>query len=222
MRSLLLATSLLLLSSANHCGDPYVTPTDTSAGNLDVKAVVVDSPHSTDGKNIVVMQFSFGGKPVRFADGETITCNGVTLSLNSLVFGYAERVPMVSVGGTYHFVYTSGAVSTPIDLTVPSRVVFTSPVAGATVARSNNMTIQYLADGGTGVDASGSGPSGGLSRNVFEPDNGTYTGMNSSTFGVGAGELSLTRRFESSPGGTGFHSAKTQYDSISSIAVTWN
>jgi hypothetical protein len=139
-----------------------------------------------------------------------------------LLFGYAERVPVVPVGGNYHFVYTRSGVPTSLDLVVPSRVVFNSPTAGASVTRNNNFTITYVAGGGTGVNASGSGPAGNLNRNVFEPDNGTYTGMDTSSFGTGAGELSLQRRFEGAISGTGFHSATRQYDSWSSISVTWN
>ena len=216
-----LSVLILLALVLPGCPNSYVTPADTSAANLDVKLVVIDTPTSSDGKNVVVMQFLFGGKPVQFAGTETASCNGVGLTLNGLVFGYAERVPSVPVGGTYHFVYTHGGVPTAIDLVVPPRVVFTSPMAGATLARNNNMTIHYVADGGSGVDAGGSTSAVGLARNVFEPDNGTYTGLDTTSLGTGAGTLSLTRRFETTPTGTGFHAVSTQYDSISEIHVTW-
>jgi hypothetical protein len=222
MRPLLLTLALLLFSIYSSCNDPWVTPADTSAGVLDVKASVIDLPNPSDGKNIVVMQFFSGGKPVKFAAGETVSCNGVSLPLNGLLFGYAERVPVVPVGGTYHFVYTRSSVPTSLDLVVPSRVVFASPTAGATVTRNSNFTITYVAGGGTGVNASGGGPAGSVNRNVFEPDNGTYTGLDTSSFGTGAGELSLQRRFEGAISGTGFHSATRQYDSWSTINVTWN
>ncbi len=222
MRTLVLTTLLLLVLNFGNCDSQWVTPADTSANTLDVKAIVLDHPTSSDGKNIVVLQFKSGGKAVKFGGGETVTCNGVNLPLNELMFGYAERVPIVPVGGTYHFVYTRAGVPTALDLTVPARVVFTSPTNGATVARSSNMTITYVPGGGTGVNASGSGPSGNLDRNVFLPDNGTYTDMNSSTFGTGPGNLSLTRRFEGPVGGTGFHSATKQHDSRSNINVNWN
>jgi len=222
MRTLLLTITLFALSLYGSCNNPWVTPADTSAGALDVKASVIDLPGSSDGKNVVVMQFFSGGKPVKFAGGETVTCNGVTLTLNELLFGYAERVPIVPVGGTYHFVYTRSGTPTSLDLTVPARVVFTSPTAGATVTRNSNSTINYVADGGSGINASGSGPAGNLNRNVFQPDNGTYTGLDTTSFGAGAGELSLERRFEGAISGTAFHSASRQYDSWSSINVTWN
>lgn len=222
MRPFLLTLTLLLFLVYAGCTDPTVTPADTSAGALDVKAVVLDVPNSSDGKNIVVMQFSSGGSPVRFAGSETVSCNGVALPRNDLLFGYAERVPVVPVGGTYHFVYNRNGVQTPVDLVVPPRVVFTSPTAGATVPRSNNFTITYVADGGTGVNASGSGPAGNLNRNVFLPDNGTYTGMDTSSFGTGPGTLSLQRRLEGPINGTGFHSATRRYETTTTINVTWS
>src|SRR6266513_4618703 len=110
MRTLLLTVTLLRFAIYSSCNDPWVTPADTSAGALDVKASVIDIPNSSDGKNIVVMQFFSGGKTVKFAAGETVSCNGVPLHLNGLLFGYAERVLIVPVGGNYHFVYTRSAV----------------------------------------------------------------------------------------------------------------
>ena len=213
---------LFLLVLFSGCTNAWVTPADTSPSNLDLKLVVLDHPASSDGKNIVVAQFQNGGKAVRFAGTESVTCNGVPLPLNEALFGYAERVPIQPVGGSYQFVYTHSGTPSTITLPVPARVVFTSPTAGATVARNSNMTISYVPGAGTGVNASGVGPAGNLNRNVFLPDNGTYTGMDSSTFGTGAGTLSLTRRFETPLGGTGFRSAVTQYDSTSTINVTWN
>jgi hypothetical protein len=221
MRILLLTIITVLVINFGNCQNQWVTPADTSAANLDVKVSVIDLPGASDNTNIVVMQFRSGGKSVKFAGGETVTCNGINLTLNELLFGYAERIPIVAVGGTYHFVYTRAGVPTTVDLVVPQRVVFTSPTNGATVARNNNMTINYVADGGSGVNASGSGPSGNLNRNVFQADNGTYTGLDSTSFGAGAGEISLERKFEGSIGGTGFHSAEKQYSSWSKINVTW-
>src|SRR5439155_16963471 len=104
MRFLLLTSMLLACLGFGNCNNQWVTPPDTSAANLDAKAIVLDFPTSSDGKNVVVLQFRSNGKAVKFAGGETVTCNGVNLPLNELMFGYAERVPIVAVGGTYHFV----------------------------------------------------------------------------------------------------------------------
>ncbi len=106
-----------------------------------MKVSVIDNPDSSDGKNIVVMQFLFGGKPVRFAGSETATCNGVQLVLNALVFGYAERVPIEPVGGAYNFVYTQNGVSTPVNLTVPARPVINSPANGDNVTRLASVPV---------------------------------------------------------------------------------
>jgi hypothetical protein len=221
MRPLLLTVTVLLCLVFSSCTDPYVTPADTSPGVLDVKVTLIDMLDSSGGTNLVVMQVFFGGKPVRFAAGETISCNGVAMPLNEL-FGYAGNVPIVPVGGNYTFVYTRSGVPTSFSLVVPLRAVFTLPPSGATVARNSAMTITYVADGGTGINASGSGPAGSMNRNIFQPDNGTYTGMDTTSFGAGPGTLSLERRFEGPISGTAFHSATRQYNSWSKINVTWN
>lgn len=80
------------------------------------------------------------------------------MSFNAL--GYAERVPIVAVGGTYNCVHTRNGVSTTANVTVPSRPVFVSPTQGATVARSNGLTINYVAGSGSGIRGAGDGSVG--------------------------------------------------------------
>src|SRR5687767_13192767 len=79
---------IVLLIFLSGCKDAWVTPSDTSAANLDVKINVLDYS-AEDRKNIVIMQFLYEGKYVRFAGNESVSCNGVELTLNELVFGYA-------------------------------------------------------------------------------------------------------------------------------------
>lgn len=204
------------------CSSPWVTPADTSAANLDAVVSVVDMPASSGGTNLVMWQFTYQGKPVRFASGETVTCNGVPLVLNELVSAYAGRVTRVPEGGTYQFTYTRNGVTTSLSLTVPPRVVFTYPTSGATVSRSNNLTVTYVPGNGTGVDAGASDTSSAVRRNVFESDNGTYTGLDVTSLGPGTGTIFLTRRFDTTIPSNGFHSARQLYDSMSEISITWN
>ncbi len=212
---------LAVMSSCNSSSCNPITPPDTSPGNLDVKIDVLDEPSTSDGKNVVVMQFLSGGRAVQFTGGETVSCNGVTLTYNALFFGYAGRVPIQPVGGAYTFVYTRSGTNTTVGLSVPQRPVFTSPTSGATVTRTNSLTIQYLPGTGTGVDAGASDGSTGIQRNVFEPDNGTYTGLDVSSLRAGPGSLSLTRKFETAPAGTGFRSVQTTYRSVANISIVW-
>lgn len=221
-RLLLLLALLTFTFSCNPSSCNPVTPTNTLPSALDVKIDLTDEPTSSDGKNLVVMQFLSGGHAVQFTAGETVACNGMALAYNGLVLGYAGRVPIQPVGGAYAFVYIRAAVNTTISLPVPSRPVFTSPTNGATVTRSNNLTIHYVAGAGTGVDAGASDGSTGIQRNIFEADNGTYTGLDVSALHAGAGSIDLTRKFEATPAGTGFHSAQTMYRSVGNANVTWN
>jgi hypothetical protein len=167
------------------------------------------------------MQFTYNGKAVKFAGNETVTCNGISLVLNELLFAYAANVPAVAVGGTYTFVYTQSGTPTTIIVTAPAPPQFVSPVQGATVNRGSNLTITYAPDGGTGIDVGASDGSTGIRMNIFLPDNGTYTGLNTSSLKPSPGTLSLIRRYENTLAGSGFRSAKTQYDKDSVISVTW-
>lgn len=201
------------------CNPPATV--DQAAANLDVKLTVIDTgPSSSDGKVAVVAQFFLNGPMVQFGSNVTVTCNGVPLTYNGL--GYAERVPVASTGGTYTLVYTRNGSPTSMSLAVPVRPVVLTPTAGATVTRSNNLTITYTADGGAGIRASAGDGSTGLGGNT-QPDNGTFTGFNVTALHAGAGTLGVSRDLTHSLTGTGFKSAQTSL-SISSpdVKVTWN
>jgi hypothetical protein len=194
---------------------------DVPASNLDAILGVLDvSENPSDGKVIVVMQLLQNGKVVQVSSNVSASCNGVALGYNGLLFGYAERVPIMPVGGAYLFQYSRNGVNTDVNVTAPPRPVFTSPtVAGATLARTNSFTIHYVA--GTGTSVRGSASDATNSRNNSQPDDGTFGGLDVSGFAAGPGTLSITRSLESIIGGTGFLSAKTKYDTNKTIAITW-
>ena len=203
------------------CPPPAVV--DEPASNLTIKISVLDieSPPS-DGKVAMVVQFFSGGKYVQLAANATVTCNGINLPLGGL--GYAERVPLVGPGGTYHFVHSRGGVNSQVNVTVPSRPVITSPAAGAHVPISNSLTITYVADGGTGIGASaGDGSTGVGTGTVLQPDNGSFTGFDVSALHAGAGSIGITRQFINNIPGTGFAAAEVTYQCGSpQTNVTWN
>jgi hypothetical protein len=212
---------MLLLVLISGCNPP-VTPSDTSPANLDVSISVLDvDPNPSDHKVPVVVQFLFQGSLVQFNAGETVTCNGVSLTFNGL--GYAERVPIQSPGATYSFVYTRNGVNTNVNVPVPQRPLMLTPQNGATVPRTNSLTVTYVADSGSGIEAAASDGATGLGSQGVQPDNGTYSGFNVSQLKAGPGTISITRKFNTTPGGTGFKSAKVSYDCASqNHAVTWS
>ncbi len=194
---------------------------DAPASNLDVKFNVLDiSEIPSDGKVIVVVQYSQGGNAVKVASNATTSCNGITLTYNDLLFGYAERVPQVAVGGNYNFRHTRTGVNTDVSVPVPPRPVFASPtVAGSTLARTNNFTIRYAT--GTGTSVRGDASDATNSKNNTQPDDGTHDGLDVSGFVAGPGTLSITRVLENPISGTGFLSAEKKFETNKTINITW-
>jgi hypothetical protein len=213
----LLALLLLSATFAFQCNPPATV--DKAASELDVKITVIDSDNSTsDGKLPVIMQFFLDGKYVKLAGNATVTCNGVALTDNGL--GPAERVALVSPGGTYTFRHVRSGVTTTAVVTVPARPVITSPAVNATVARTANVTITYTP--GTGQSMMGSVSNSSMSQGgTSQPDNGTYSGLNATALTAGPGTVSIRREFVNNMT-TGFKSTEVKYTSGISRNVNWN
>lgn len=209
----------LSLAGCSGCQQPSVV--DAPASALDVKISVLDIAEvPSDGKVIVVMQFFQGTSTVEMASNITLRCNGVVLPWNGLMFGHAERIPIQPVGGTYACTFTRGGVTTTANVVVPPRPVFLAPtIAGAFLPRSNNFTIRYVAGIGTSVRGGANDATNAV--NNSQPDDGTHDGLDVSGFVPGPGTLSITRTLEGALTGTGFLSARTKYDTNTTIAITW-
>lgn len=215
----LLIVSTVLMTGCNGCQAPAVV--DEPASNLVARFNVLDITETpSDGKVIVVLQYSLGGNTVEVASNTSTTCNGVTLTYNDLVLGYAERVPQVAVGGNYNFRHSRNGVNTDVSIPVPPRPVFATPtVAGATLARTNAFTIHYVA--GTGTSVRGDASDGTNSKNNTQSDDGTHDGLDVSGFTAGPGTLSITRVLEDPLTGTGFLSASKKFETNKTINITW-
>ena len=199
--------------------DPPAT-VDLPASDLDVKITVIDVTESpSDGKLPVVMQFFSNGKYVKLAGGVSVTCNGVVLTDNGL--GPAERVPLLSPGNQYVFRHVRNGTTTIANVLIPSRPVITSPAQNATVTRSSNLSITYVAGTGTSIRGNASDPSTSTGSGTGQPDNGTYPGLNVTTLVPGPGTVSITRESKSNIT-TGFKTTEINYTSSKSRAVTWN
>jgi hypothetical protein len=109
------------------------------------------------------------------------------------------------------------------DAEVPSDgkvLVFSSPtIAGAMLARSDSFSIHCIPGGGTPVRENAT--DGTNTKNNSQPDTGVHGGLDVNGFTSGAGTLSITRTLEWIIPGNGFQSAKAQYDTNLSIAITW-
>lgn len=215
----LMLIGLVLFAGCSGCQSPAVV--DEPASNLDVNFAVLDITETpSDGKVIVVMQLLKNGNVVQFASNASATCNGVVLTYNVLTTGYAERVPLLTGGGTYNFRYSRNGVNTDVSIPVTPRPVFAAPtVQGATLTRTTNFTIHYVA--GTGASVRGDASDGTNSKNNSQPDDGTHDGLDVSGFNAGPGTLSITRNLESPILGTGFHSAKNKFSTNKTVNITW-
>jgi hypothetical protein len=209
---------LLIVSFFIASCDPPAT-VDLAASALDVKITVIDvTENPSDGKVPVIMQFFSNGKYVKLAAGVSVTCNGVALTDNGL--GSAERVPLLSPGNQYVFRHVRNGTTTLVNVTAPSRPVINSPAQNATVTRSSNLSIAYVAGSGTAIRGSAGDPSTGKSGTV-QSDNGNYTGLDVSTFQAGTGSIGITRETKSNMS-TGFKTTEINYSSGKDHHVTWN
>jgi hypothetical protein len=214
-----LVTVALALAALSTCKP---TPTvDALAGDLAVGIHVIDTDaHPSDGKVPIFVQFFRAGTFVQLAGNATVTCNNVTMTWNGL--GYAERVPAVPIGSTYACVHRRNNVSSTATLTVPPRPTFITPGNGSTVPRSTNLTIGYVADGGVGMRATaGDGASAQGGAHEPQPDNGTFTDLDTTGMRAGPGSVSLVRELSLSGVGPAFQSVTVTYRSGAQIQVTW-
>jgi hypothetical protein len=208
------------MMGCNGCKNPDIF--DGSASLLNVTCAVIDNEEvPADGKVIAVIQAVYNGATVQMGSTMQVSCNGVPMTWNGLLFAHAERVPIQPVGGSYVFKVIHAGVTTTATVTVPARPVFAAPTtAGATLARTSSFAIHYVADGGTAVR--GNASDGTHTQNNSQADTGVHGGLDVSAFTAGAGSLSLVRTLEWVVSGTGFQSAKAKYDTGKAIAITWS
>lgn len=218
-----LALAVLLISiwnaGCNGCQNPQTV--SAPASGLDVTLAISDiTENPSDGKVLIVMQFLQNGNVVQLASDAATSCNGVALTYNGLLNGNAGRVPLVAAGGTYVFSHVRSGVTTNVTITVPPRPVFSPPtVDGATLARTNNFTIHYVA--GSGVAVFGGAGDGTHNVNNSQADNGMFVGLDVSGFNAGPGSLTIQRELQNSVSGTGFHSATERFYITKAASITW-
>ena len=209
----------LTVLTLTDCGPPPVV--DVTAADLTVEPTIADvDPAPWDGKLLVAVQFLEGGSVVQLALSNTVTCNGVVLIWNGLLRGYIERVPLVGPGGSYAITHMGAGVTTQINVPVPPRPALTSPSPGASLPRTANLMIDYVAASSAGVLPSATGGIISISG-AEQPDTGVAT-LDVTALPVGPGTVGVLRRIVSSPSNTGFGSVTATY-TISSVDthVTW-
>lgn len=214
--SMLAVVAAALSGLGNNCTTSSV---DVPAAQLGLSVLIMDlDPSPSDGKVPVLVQPLQNGSAVQLAGASSLSCNGVALPWNGLA--HAERVPIVATGGTYRIVHTRNGVNTQLVITVPPRPHVTAPSDGQAVTRSNHVQVSYTADGGTSVAAGASDGSTGIAGND-QPDSGTAT-VDVTALHAGAGTVGVSRKFMTSPTGTGFASVASTFTIGSpDVHVVW-
>lgn len=198
------------------------TPSDTSPGALDLKVIILDlEANPSDGKVIVGMQFSSGGKAANVGTN-VATCDGVNLTQNVLLGNaYAERVPLRAPGQLYHFTYQHGGTTVTVDVPAPARPTVTSPAPNAQVPRSTTFTVTYPPGSGAAVIV-GTNSTKGYNEHGEQPDTGTYGNIDVTGATAGAGSVALKRIFRPVLTGTAFKSAVAEVTTMSGrVPITW-
>jgi hypothetical protein len=209
----------LICASLLACGPTPVA--DPAASSLSVTITVVDTEDPpSDGKVPIVVQFFTGSTMVQLASTTGVSCNSVGMTWNGL--GYGARVPLASPGTTYSCTHTRNGVNSTTTLTVPARPSILTPTNGASVARTSSMTITYVADGGTGMRAVASdGMTAQGGAHEPEPDNGTFTDLDTSGMQAGPGTLGIVRELSFAGSGSAFQSVTVKYSTGAHVNVTW-
>ena len=202
---------ILLTMFSVGCEPPAVY--DGPASNLDVQITILDDQSSSSDIPVIAL-FLYQGKAVQFGNSVQITCDGINLKKNGSIQG--ARVPKLPIGGKHSFAYSWNGSTTTIEITVLAPPVITSPTNQATVIRTNNLSISYIAGNGVGMRGSYSDGSTAIGANPdVQLDNGLYTGIDGTQLKAGPGSVLVTREYEQAIANSGFKSAKYTYDTSS-------
>jgi hypothetical protein len=205
---------------------PPVILRNPSPRQLEVYVIVTMGGYdrATRGTTIIGLSFGFNGQPVQFAGSEHLACNGTAVQLHNRVasFQIAQAPTRTLERQTFSCTYSAGGVSATIIFTVPSAPVIRSPQDLAQLARSKSILVTYDAQGGTlmGVVALGLN-----AKAIARPDTpgSMQVTLNTSTFSMGAGTISLTQTLAPHITGTGtpFKSLQAEGMGMTMISVTW-
>lgn len=203
------------------------------ASRLHVELTISQSSTNATSASIHMKFFDDNNNFIEFAAGETIACNGRFLAFHDTnllglhVSSYIGQVPISPVGARYTCVYTipDGAKATILVLS-RRPLVFVSPTPGARVTipkTTHQLAITYAQADGNSITGSAQDSTTQEALGQSEQDAGTYIldSPDFSTFTPGAGTLSLTREWTSTPSNTGFQAVHVAYDFTSTVQVQW-
>lgn len=238
---ILLLLGLAFTLKACAPGDPAVTPDVTAPSTLKVVVTITEDQDASDTKNgasMITLQFSTNeireGNPqgyyTVFTHGESIDCNGHTMTLGNAPNNYWFRI--INIPSTYYCNYSSPYNKTkqPVNIfTVPGTQKPLSPKLVRAVIDSSNAIVTYTPEPNTPrctVEASANASNGNVTGDAVT-ENGTYSGLNVSSLS-GRGYLIITQtctwgydQGNTGDNGSQFASLSGTYMTSAGLYVTW-
>lgn len=195
MKGFLLTSIALLTAVLSACST-------TKSDNVDTAGIYAVFAVSEDGANARGdATFYVGGTTgtvLQLSAGDSITCNGNTMSENQDLFGkyyYYSGCGTLTAGATYTLVFTrngdDGVETYSSSVVMPAAVTVTSPSGGASYTRGQTIPVTWnsgsvadtieVAISGSGSSASGSGSTTYSRSQGSLDDDGAYTILGADT-----------------------------------------
>lgn len=221
----MLVTMLCVASLCAACGgNNILTLSDTGPANIDVNVSLSLGNGAGNHLDITMLQNKTW---VAMNHGETMICNDISIGLDPDHIGFtASDFPLDTPTTPITCVYHSGTHTGNFTITPTDAPQIISPVADATVALAQPLTVTYGAGPGVRVQASAhdvqvfKGEKSGSNNAIDKPDNGSIT-LDVRGLTPGQGFIQVTRFVDVHPVGTGFRSFEGGFDTTTILNVTW-
>jgi hypothetical protein len=177
---------------------------------------------ATRDRALIDIGFTSGGRPVKFAGGQQLKCNGSSTNLFTGSFELSLSAPAVA-GTSMTCLYTNGQESTPLTFRVPVGPVFLSPREHDIVPRSALTTVTYKTEPSSWltVVAFGGPPDMKASARP-EATTATQATLDTTALHPGSGPIWLAEEFAPLVvTGPLFRSVAGGAHAISMVEVTW-
>jgi len=224
---------LLFVVLLTACGPSTVAPSSATASatpsHFEFDAKVTVGPIEPWVTTMpIYVSFLSNHVAVQPTGSDSVRCNGVALRgqpSDLLGYHYEGKVVRVQVGGVYECIYTRDGVRAVVTVPVVPGPTILSPKAGASLARTANLTVTYvpgLSAGVSGEINQPQGTGGEFATSGTQSDNGTYSMPLPSHLKPGPGWIILYRQMVIAPSGTGFRSVKVIDNAAgTAIQVQW-
>jgi hypothetical protein len=134
-------------SHSSQAAPSPVVLADTSPGQLQIGVFISLGGYEQSNRNTAMVDINFtsGGRQVRFVRSETVSCNGIALTRYVGAFEGRYQIDAIAAK-TMTCAYFWDAGSTSITVQVPRKLVIFTPSAAEAVVRSTHTDVNYDAD----------------------------------------------------------------------------